>query len=106
MPLLHLRLSFRDSIISIVAERAEIRSGPSVLLPPPRDPIRWLALAISPSCFRVRSTTRTTRFFSALGYTMASNYWLMKAEPDSRIVKGKDVKVPCFHIKRAAVLSL
>ena len=24
---------------------------------------------------------------------MSSNYWLMKAEPDSRIVKGKDVKV-------------
>lgn len=24
---------------------------------------------------------------------MAKSYWLMKAEPDSRIVKGKDVKV-------------
>ena len=24
---------------------------------------------------------------------MAVKYWLMKAEPDSRIVKGKDVKV-------------
>jgi hypothetical protein len=23
-----------------------------------------------------------------------AKYWLMKAEPDSRIVKGKDVKVP------------
>ena len=26
-------------------------------------------------------------------HRMSSNYWLMKAEPDSRIVKGKDVKV-------------
>jgi hypothetical protein len=24
---------------------------------------------------------------------MAAKYWLLKAEPDSRIVKGKDVKV-------------
>lgn len=24
---------------------------------------------------------------------MATKYWLLKAEPDSRIVKGKDVKV-------------
>jgi hypothetical protein len=24
---------------------------------------------------------------------MAPKYWLMKAEPDSRVVKGKDVKV-------------
>ena len=26
-------------------------------------------------------------------HTMAQKHWLMKAEPDSRIVKGKDVKV-------------
>ena len=25
--------------------------------------------------------------------TMSSKYWLLKAEPDSRVVKGKDVKV-------------
>ena len=24
---------------------------------------------------------------------MSPKYWLMKAEPDSRVVKGKDVKV-------------
>lgn len=28
---------------------------------------------------------------------MSTKYWLMKAEPDSRVVKGKDVKVS-YHI--------
>lgn len=27
------------------------------------------------------------------GEIMSPKYWLMKAEPDSRVVKGKDVKV-------------
>lgn len=32
-------------------------------------------------------------FMQSLQHTMAVKHWLMKAEPDSRIVKGKDVKV-------------
>jgi len=31
--------------------------------------------------------------FSSSSGGMAGKYWLLKAEPDSRITKGKDVKV-------------
>ena len=29
--------------------------------------------------------------------TKLKRYWLLKAEPDSRVVKGKDVKVSDFE---------
>lgn len=36
---------------------------------------------------------------------MSPKYWLMKAEPDSRIVKGKDVKVGREVCPSTVVLS-
>ena len=38
-------------------------------------------------------------------HTMAQKHWLMKAEPDSRIVKGKDVKVRPSDVVVCARLS-
>ena len=51
---------------------------------PPRLRVRPLrpALPLSASSLAALSST-----------AMAPKYWLMKAEPDSRVVKGKDVKV-------------
>ena len=38
-------------------------------------------------------------------HTMSTKHWLMKAEPDSRIVKGKDVKVRPSDVVVCARLS-
>jgi len=34
-----------------------------------------------------------------------TKYWLMKAEPNSRIVKGKDVKVSSTNLMHVGFLS-
>ncbi|OBZ70242.1 Thymocyte nuclear protein 1, partial [Grifola frondosa] len=39
-----------------------------------------------------RSAPRSNHIFRGRLHIMAIHYWLMKAEPESRIVKGKDVK--------------
>ena len=54
---------------------------------------------------RVFARTASHRVCPSPPRPMSPKHWLMKAEPDSRIVKGKDVKVCLQEVAVCARLS-